>query len=539
MHFPNELVEAIVQSLPGHGLKSARLVSKTWCSYASILLFKKIYVAPNRLDLQVFNAIAQHPIFSKYVRHLVYDDAEFMRCLTKRGYVRGLWSQTALMFDMGKLSQHDPDPQINDWVHDVAHTDFSLGEIIDKWKHCDFISRGYEEYQEHSIYQQKAIRHGEFFDCLVQGLSNLVFLETVTLGGGWPVPVPTSPCELLHGTPLARIWKTFHCLPHARSWQPVGNDDYVEGLYERQRPHWIISNALVQARRLIDEFAITRNCVHGMNPEPFVPTYAVRLDPLRVGVPNFCAPEKSPEIFERHDPMRPCALSLDIATFSGPKRLHLRLGSCDEALASDNCDNITGLQKLLKSTHILRRPGLASSYAFGHRPSRYWYDDFALAYAFERAPSRYRHDDLAVPYALDHHPDLYWYYQDYQPALHVENIKELALHNLASSATNLLFVLFIQMPNLKHVELGPTRLLYGSWESVIECLRQFNNFTSFQYQGERIFECDNGDINEYVMHGGRHPCLLDEQPTFASEAYMFEIEFPFRQTAFFLSRRHG
>ena len=117
------------------------------------------------------------------------------------------------------------------------------------------------------------------------------------------------------------------------------------------------------------------------------------------------------------------------------------------------------------------------------------------------------------------------------------NLEEVALHNFASSAPNLLYVLLIQMPNLKHVVLGSKRLLYCSWESVIECLRQCNHFTTFQYHGERILECDNGDINEYVLRGGRHLCLLDEQPTSASEVYMLGIDLPLRETAFFLSRR--
>lgn len=516
MHFPNELVEAIIQSLPGHGLKSARLVSKTWCSYASIFLFKKIYIAPNRLDLEVFNAITQHPVFSKYVRHLVYDDTEFVPDLTKRGYVKGLWSQTALMFDMGKLGQQDPDPQINDWVADVARMDFSLRDVVDKWEHCDFICHGYEEYRECSIYQQGALRHGEFSESLVQGLSNLVFLETVTLGGGWPVPVPTSPCELLHGTPLARSWKPFHCLPHARSWE-VGNSR--EDLYGRMRPHRILNAALVDAQRHIDEFAISRNCVHGMYPYTCKRIDApLRPEPLGSGIANFFAPRASPEIFGKTDPMRPCTLSLDTATFSGPKRLHLRLGSCDEALTSAHCDSMAGLQKLLKSTHLLRRPNLDSSFAIKPHPSR----DL--------------HDDFAWPYLLDHIPDQYWHRRIYHPRATHANLEEVALHNLATSATNLLYVLLIQMPNLKHLELGPTRLLDGSWESVIECLRQFNHFTTFQYQGERILECDNGNINEYVMHGGRHPCLLDEQPTFASEVYMFEISPLLRQTVFSMRR---
>lgn len=512
MHFPNELVEAIIESLPGQGLKSARLVSKTWCSYASVLLFKKIYVAPNRLDLEVFDAITQHPIFSTYVRQLVYDDAEFMPRLKKTGYIRGLRTQTALMFGGGRSSLQDPDPQINEWVSDVARTDFPLEEVVAKWEHCDLICVGYMKYQEHSIYQQEALQRMDFFRTLVQGLSRLGSLESVTLGGGWPIPVRTTPCELLHGTALARRWNPFHCSPHARSWE-MGNSP--QDLYRRMRPHRIINAALVEAQRHIDEFAIGRNCVHGIYPNTFREIDApMRPNPLRLGIENFSAPRASPEIFETNDPMRPCALSLDIATFSGPKRLHLRLGTCDEVSASDNCDNMAGLQKLLKSTHLLRRPNLDSSYAIEHHPSRY------------------RHDHLSMPYLVDNHPNLYWYFQIYQPTMTLENIEEVALHNLACSATNLLYVLLIQMPNLKHVELGPTRLLHGSWESVIECLRQFNHFTTFQYLGEQIFECDNGDINEYVMHGGRHPCLLDEQPTYASEAYMLEINFLFRQAAF-------
>lgn len=66
--------------------------------------------------------------------------------LTKRGYVRGLWTQTALMFDLGKSSPHDSNPQANDWACDVARPEFSLTEVIAKWEHHDFICLGYEEY---------------------------------------------------------------------------------------------------------------------------------------------------------------------------------------------------------------------------------------------------------------------------------------------------------------------------------------------------------------------------------------------------------
>ena len=75
---PNELVVAILGYLERSHLKLTRLVCKTWCSYASRFLFDKIYVAPNKIDLEVFEAITQHPILSKCVRRLVYDGSEFL-----------------------------------------------------------------------------------------------------------------------------------------------------------------------------------------------------------------------------------------------------------------------------------------------------------------------------------------------------------------------------------------------------------------------------------------------------------------------------
>lgn len=511
MHFPNELVLLIIQSSEGQGLKSARLVSKTWCSYASIFLFKRIYVAPNKLDLQVFNIITQHPIFSKHIRELVYDDAEFMPHLEKEGYIRGLRKQTIQMFDEGKSTLQGPDPQINEWASDVARTDLSFVDLVAKWEHRDLICAGYRKYQVHSVYQKRKLRGGDYYRSLVEGLSRLEFLESVTLGGGWPIPVLTSPCEHHHGTPLARGWNRFHCLPHARSWQPVW--EYDMNLSGRLRPHQTINTALVGAQIHMGEFTIGRNCVHGMKyPETIREINAARSDPL--------SSRTSPEISEINDPIRPSALSYDTAAFSGPARLHLRLGSCDEgASALHHCDNIAGLEKLLSSMHVLRRPDLNSSSTLDHHPSRYL------------------DNRLASAYHNQHHPSLYMGYQIYPSAMTYESLTEVTLHNFASSATNLLCVLLLQMPNLKHVELGPTRLLQGSWESVIECLRQFNHFTSFQYRGECIHGCDNSEINDYIMHGGRHPCLLDEQPTHASEAYMLEIDRPLRQAAYLLWQR--
>lgn len=463
MYLPNELVVAILESLGRHDLKSARLVCKTWFSYASGLLFDTIYVAPNKVDLELFNAITQDPILSKCVRHLVYDGSEFVHDLTKTSYVRDLWAQTALMFQFGGFSPNSPDPHINDWFNDVARREFPLGEDFIEWKDHSFINGGYQEYHEHSVYQERALQSGEFVESLVQGLSRLVSLKSVTLKGGWPCYVRTTLCKLDHGTPLARRWDPFHLCPHEWSREPGGDD--FKGSPDGARHYWIITAALVRAQRHIDEFAVGGNYV-------------------------------CPEVFKRNDPMRPNALGLDIAAFSGLKRLHLRLASCEEGSAPEYCDNIEGLPKLLGSMHLLQRLHLDLSYAFGGYPSMYMYG------------------------------------QVFPQMMTWNHLEKLDLGNFASSATNLLRLLLIQMPKIKYIGLGVTQLLEGCWESAIECLKQFKQFTTFEivsdselyHHGVEVLDCDNEKINKYVTHGGRHPCLSEDQPASASEAYMLEID---------------
>ena len=91
MHIPNEIVLAIVRSLRRTNLKAASLVSRSWCLYASELLFGKVYVALNRLD---FEAITQHPLLSNWVRWLICDGPEVIIDCTRRQYVEGIRSQT-------------------------------------------------------------------------------------------------------------------------------------------------------------------------------------------------------------------------------------------------------------------------------------------------------------------------------------------------------------------------------------------------------------------------------------------------------------
>lgn len=77
-------------------IKSTRLVSRKWCNVTSPYLMRRVFFAPRRGTLDIFNKIVKHPIFGKSITELVYDfslfhskhDAAF--CVTRhRAHYRG------------------------------------------------------------------------------------------------------------------------------------------------------------------------------------------------------------------------------------------------------------------------------------------------------------------------------------------------------------------------------------------------------------------------------------------------------------------
>ena len=469
MHLPNELVLDILQSLGRTDLKSARLVCKSWYPCASHFLFDKVYVAPNKIDIQVFEAITQHPILSKCVRHLVYDASVFASSLTRENYVEDFLRQVFLVDRKGEASLENIDPQIVDFIDDCTRPKWGLPldweeKQIAIWKDHSFFYPGYQAYQEHSVYQERALQSRKFLQTLVLGLSRLDCLESVSLQGAWTPLVVANLGEHHYGTPLARRWNPFHCLPRRWLWEP-----------ETDRHFGIITTALARAKTHIghiDEFAI--------DGDFSVNNRYLEKDRARVN-----------------------GLESGIAALSGIKRLHFDFTHNHLDLSVPKYDyNVEGLLELLGSMHSLQRLHISAS-------SYHIYDTVFL----KVAP---------------------W-----------NNLEDLFLKKWASTTTDLLRLLLIQMPRLRNLFIGRLDLLDGNcWASVIECLRQFHHFTTFkmEYQGwfnstrERPHNYYITGLVHYVMNGGRHPCLLEKQPTSASEAYMLQIDASLRDSLYEMKR---
>ena len=70
---PAEVLAQILKLLPKHDLKSARLSSTRLSAIAASMLFDRVYFAPRKFQMERFRNIAQHPLFGKNIKELVYD----------------------------------------------------------------------------------------------------------------------------------------------------------------------------------------------------------------------------------------------------------------------------------------------------------------------------------------------------------------------------------------------------------------------------------------------------------------------------------
>ena len=70
---PAEVLAKILKTLPKHDLKSVRLSSTRLSAIAASMLFDRVYFAPRKVEMERFRNIAQHPLFSKNIKELVYD----------------------------------------------------------------------------------------------------------------------------------------------------------------------------------------------------------------------------------------------------------------------------------------------------------------------------------------------------------------------------------------------------------------------------------------------------------------------------------
>ena len=483
MHLPNEIILLLLKPLEKHDLKSARLVSKIWNPLAAELLFDQVYVSAHPENLEIFSAIARHPLLSQCIKTLRYDAVEFVEACTKKQYFWSLYDQTRCRFWMPDLEQLEDSTlcsSINRLVELVMSPDDDLYSSPHAslflelgWETCkdyDFVSHGYQEYQKCAALQHAQFDNGTFLESLIGGLQTLDNLSCVILDGRW-----TFPQEVLHdpeqvflkrqtGSPLARGWNIFHTCPRAwefKPHQPPQGSTPICGATDGADHYWTIIAALLRSQRKIQIF--------------------------KMGDQSFCM--FPPTVFDRTQKERLSFYGLDTVAFSELQILKLSIARYGGRNTPKLFPNIDGLRFLLRSMHHLR----------------------VL--------------DLKFPKYSRNRTALYNSSQVFPQGGQWDQMTSLSLYAISSSAADFLTLVTRKMPALSHLQLGIIGLDIGDWEGVIECMEHSMHLsrfkivagTQFYHRGATKFFDDEkhgpkrDEIEKYVMSGGRHPCLRPDQ----------------------------
>ncbi|MCJ1455383.1 hypothetical protein MMC28_005738 [Mycoblastus sanguinarius] len=468
MKLPNEITSQVLENLDKENLKRARLVSTVWCHYASEYLFTKVYISPRKEDIDVFKLITRHPRLSHCVKTLEHDAASFVLNRIREDYFLDLIKMAQdrhfqRLYKLCRARSTDLDPQIDEFVRlcNDPEADFQLA--ANTCIDYDFMVEGYRDWQARAAYEERCKASGDFLRILVPGLRKLDQLQSIEVNDHWGYITSTQK--------LKSVEPCWYGSPFGRNrsiFRALPQTNHPNGLGE----YCLLTTALSLAEKRLCSF------------------YVGALSPSAFAIKDCVTPELVECSLDAYSRLE--HLVLGLAKFVGePKILSMYAA-------------LPGLQVLLKSMTLLKTLRL---YLTQHNSC---------------------HDDAWFTYDQIFPTNFTWPY-----------ITKLNLWYLQINARDLVALLTVRMPNLRHLTLECIELRNGSWEGVIECMQNSMRLLSFgplglgmeflhhgghDFIGPNAPEDFPGKIGEYVVHGGRHPCLLPAEPLSASQKYLSELE---------------
>ena len=484
VHLPTEVQLIVLEYLGKRDLKQLRLVSREWQSLATPLLFETIYVSPHQNDVETYKGITQNPMIAVLVKKLVYDVATFRLDLTYNEYWDWLFREfMSIAFRWKDEPFKCPDGQINSIVEQYKDTIAVYAfvnvrnirfQIRRSHKHDSFVREGWRKYRANAAYEQRVLRDGTFFTCLYKGLTCLPSLRAISLSDvEWAADLmnrqPLDSATLYgpgSGSVLVRSWHPFHLRPHSRWYGANGGEDMT-----------------FHFQNLIQAIAET---------DKRVTTFEFKgLGSAEAGGLPSLAMTKSLMSEE--------CLMQSLTAFRSLQHFDISVKAHSEE-DSDNAYPIDYLPLILSRIHHLKVLRLKLDKR-GHGADRYRFDQ---VFPRENIPSE---------------------------------LTELSISGLAISAFALFVHLLWRQPRLRYLRLEDIDLLKGSWEGTIQGLHLMR-LERFGIQGDctyhkgtsflpEIRDCDQVDwtqsVEEYVVDGGRHPCLEPDSPPFTELRWYLDL----------------
>ena len=463
VYLPPELKANVLAQLDKRDLKSVRLVSKEWNALAIRPLYDRVYISCRAKDLEVFENITRHPVISTGIRELVYDGSLFQMGMTISDY---FWHLHRCLFDITLGLESGPfncaNNEINKFIADYRNKAVSLRGLYDRHIRDDFIVEGHKNHQNYAEAERHAFETGFFLSRLCGGLRRLENLRSVILNNSlWTYDLYENRrtgsvnSNTLHGpdlgSPLVRSWNPLHLRPLFWNCHEMRNERslFCDHFYR-------LTTAITETHRQIKSLEIPYGDVGGLPPQVLV------------------KPTITDDYFYR-----------TLHAYSGLEVLDISIcasendGSDDlEALATlpRMLEQMTGLKKLqLNLAKEMYEP-------FGSTREYYTFQQVFPTFAF-------------------------W-----------PRLTELSIKGLAIGYFDLLFLIFGRA-NVTDLSLQCIELLDGTWEGVIEALSHDRYLTGlwlvgcFKHRGGQTFAAPRFGAANYIMYGGRHPCLAaDDDP---------------------------
>ena len=488
MYLPLEVIILVHGYLGKRDLKASRLVSKDWSFYASSFLFDRIFISPRKVDLEVFNAITQHPTLSKYIKKLKYDGTRFCPDLSAEEYNKKLWSQLRYKLNIATIQ-----PEIlvsNPRLHECLNllppelADSDVDKLLVKCSIFKYLVEGYLKYKDLGSYERNCLANGDFYQSLFDGLIQLTGLESVEIHGSW-----SNWClkkerifHTLHvidgiGSPLFRSWNPFHVYPDSWNWD---SSPYMHSEPNGSIEFRLLTCALSQTQKHVRTFTTGRHSSRGI----------------------------ASHVFDTKIGMTPVLLEHTLNAYRGLKKLSLSFAAyCDET-PSLLYPDIHGLQALLEAAPMLNHLKLELPEDWGGEP-----------------PTLQSYEQV-----FPQHSE--WIY-----------LKFFELGRISVTAKNLQQLLSVQMPNLQMLDVSAMSLVDGTWVEMIEWMSRSLDLSFFAVNDNSwLLNQDGsnfldptikregmsastfvGNVMEYVVYGGRHPCLCKDQPDSASLEYLSRL----------------
>ena len=414
--------------------------------------------------------VTQHPQLRHCVKKLEYDATRFLPDLSIDEYISELLKTTP--FDFLDEDEDEEYPAMQE-IRQMMNLDPEIDKYLDlriakryedpsqQWlrelcKPFAFVDESYRAWQDFAAFQKRCHESGDYLQILVYGLRNLGRLESVYTCREWY----TWPS-------VSKRYKQDHYYdsPFGRTWN-MFRAQPTSWTYNGSRPDgfddfWALTKALALAQRRI---RVLKNNL---------------LPPIVFGTVEYAT-----------ENMVEC--SVDV--YSGLQDLTLTF---EQQLVKPGF-NLYGLHSLLGSMADLKTLDLSLGVSPG---DSYEYLDLEQIFPAKVA----------------------W------PCL-----TSFRVSSVSTPAKKFVQLLTVSMPKLQSFILYRVDLTEGKWEYVTECMKRSMHLQHFSdpwgclrflrdpstYTHAQVRGISTRDVEQYVLRGGRHPCLLPEESDEASEKYL-------------------